>query len=318
MPFPITCTACHKTFSIADDVYERKVKGRVVTIKCKQCQSGIRVDGTKDVPLASASGSVRPPAAATAARPPSVAPPPQAPAPQAPSSAEATPVVGGAQLAPAAKAEALPVRTVAVPSGLPKIAADTAAKAAARKSEPEIGSLLSAGKSEADLAARAAARKSQPDVASLAATPKAVPATSKAQPGNAVQPGNAAPLGQVRKTLPSAGSTPLSAPRQTQPGAGPVVQTAAPTGLTSLGKANAGGLAQRGALRSATNIAGPSAPKAAPMAPANGPAIAAPPVAAPPVAPPLAESPAQSPAPPAAAVPTEMLWAVDYPDGQDC
>jgi hypothetical protein len=46
MPFPITCTACGKMFSIADEIYERKVKGRVVTIKCKQCLAGIRVDDT--------------------------------------------------------------------------------------------------------------------------------------------------------------------------------------------------------------------------------------------------------------------------------
>ncbi|HKO53362.1 MAG TPA: hypothetical protein VJV79_36890, partial [Polyangiaceae bacterium] len=69
MPFPITCTACQKTFSIADDVYERKVKGRVVTIKCKQCQAGIRVDGTADAPVAATSDSARPPPVAEAAAP---------------------------------------------------------------------------------------------------------------------------------------------------------------------------------------------------------------------------------------------------------
>src|SRR4051812_31708433 len=66
MPFPITCTACQKTFSIADDVYERKVKGRVVTIKCKQCQAGIRVDGTSGGAVAALSDSVRPPPVAEA------------------------------------------------------------------------------------------------------------------------------------------------------------------------------------------------------------------------------------------------------------
>ncbi|MEP7053529.1 MAG: GYF domain-containing protein, partial [Pseudomonadota bacterium] len=64
MPFSITCAACQKTFSIADDVYERKVKDRVVTIKCKQCHAGIRVDGTKETPVFSLSESVRPPAVA--------------------------------------------------------------------------------------------------------------------------------------------------------------------------------------------------------------------------------------------------------------
>ena len=47
MPLPVTCPACGKSFSIADDVFEQKIKGRVVTVKCKQCQAPIRVDGTR-------------------------------------------------------------------------------------------------------------------------------------------------------------------------------------------------------------------------------------------------------------------------------
>jgi GYF domain 2 len=58
MSFPITCTACHKTFTISDEIFEKKVAGRVVTIKCKSCSAGIRVDGTKG------GGSVAPPAPA--------------------------------------------------------------------------------------------------------------------------------------------------------------------------------------------------------------------------------------------------------------
>src|SRR6185369_10344391 len=114
MPFPITCTACLKTFSIADDVYERKVKGRVVTIKCKQCQAGIRVDGTSDSPLAAISDSARPPPVAEAAAPPQAiveAPPPVtavAPAvsePIAPAAAAAVPAVPAS--APAVSAPAV-------------------------------------------------------------------------------------------------------------------------------------------------------------------------------------------------------------------
>src|SRR5262249_11363334 len=47
MAFGVTCPTCGKAFSVTDEIYERKVKGRVVTIKCKQCQAGIRVDATK-------------------------------------------------------------------------------------------------------------------------------------------------------------------------------------------------------------------------------------------------------------------------------
>ena len=46
MAFPVTCPACGKAFQLADDIYERKVAGKVVSIKCKQCHSGIRVDAT--------------------------------------------------------------------------------------------------------------------------------------------------------------------------------------------------------------------------------------------------------------------------------
>ena len=37
MAFGVTCPTCGKAFSITDEIYQRKVSGRVVTIKCKQC-----------------------------------------------------------------------------------------------------------------------------------------------------------------------------------------------------------------------------------------------------------------------------------------
>jgi len=67
MSFPITCTACHKTFTISDEIYEKKVAGRVVTIKCKSCSQGIRIDGTRK-------GSVPAPAVAAPAEAAPVAP----------------------------------------------------------------------------------------------------------------------------------------------------------------------------------------------------------------------------------------------------
>jgi hypothetical protein len=48
--FPIKCGDCKKSFSISDEVYNRKVRGKLVTIKCKSCGSAIRVDGTKPKP----------------------------------------------------------------------------------------------------------------------------------------------------------------------------------------------------------------------------------------------------------------------------
>ena len=47
MAFPVTCPACGKAFQLAAEIYERKVAGKVVSIKCKQCQAGIRVDATE-------------------------------------------------------------------------------------------------------------------------------------------------------------------------------------------------------------------------------------------------------------------------------
>ena len=47
MSFSVTCPACGKSFQLAEEIYERKVAGKVVSIKCKQCQAGIRIDATK-------------------------------------------------------------------------------------------------------------------------------------------------------------------------------------------------------------------------------------------------------------------------------
>jgi hypothetical protein len=69
MSFPITCTACHKTFTISDEIYEKKVAGRVVTIKCKSCSQGIRVDGTKGASQAPPAPAAAPEPAAPAAAP---------------------------------------------------------------------------------------------------------------------------------------------------------------------------------------------------------------------------------------------------------
>ncbi|MEO7037533.1 MAG: GYF domain-containing protein [Polyangiaceae bacterium] len=128
MPFPITCAACQKAFSIADDVYERKVKGRVVTIKCKQCQAGIRVDGTKETPVFSLADDVRPQPVAAAAPAPAVAEPelPSEPATTRATVPKAEPLLVVPKLAPAAAAaKAAPVANAA-----PKAAPVAAVKAA--------------------------------------------------------------------------------------------------------------------------------------------------------------------------------------------
>jgi hypothetical protein len=116
MSFPITCTACNKTFTISDEIFEKKVAGRVVTIKCKSCGQGIRVDGTKGgtvgAPAAPAPAAPAPaPAAAPEPAPAAAAPAPAAEAPAAaPVAAAPTPAAP-----PAAPAE--PLWAVDYPDG---------------------------------------------------------------------------------------------------------------------------------------------------------------------------------------------------------
>ena len=45
MPHPVTCGACHATFLIPDEVWDKRVHGQVATLKCRQCKAPIEVDG---------------------------------------------------------------------------------------------------------------------------------------------------------------------------------------------------------------------------------------------------------------------------------
>ncbi len=57
MAYGVRCGECDAKFALSDELFARKVKGRVVTVRCKQCQSDITVDG---VELASTPLSGRP------------------------------------------------------------------------------------------------------------------------------------------------------------------------------------------------------------------------------------------------------------------
>ena len=46
MAFEVHCGKCSARFTLPDDLYDRKVKGRVVTVRCKRCGADISVDGT--------------------------------------------------------------------------------------------------------------------------------------------------------------------------------------------------------------------------------------------------------------------------------
>jgi hypothetical protein len=56
MPFRVTCATCGTRFALGDDLYERKIKNRIVTIRCRSCSSDISVDG-----VALAAGAAEPP-----------------------------------------------------------------------------------------------------------------------------------------------------------------------------------------------------------------------------------------------------------------
>jgi hypothetical protein len=175
MPFPITCAACHKTFSIADDVFERKVKGRVVTIKCKQCQAGIRVDGTKDTPLFSVSDSVHPPPVAPAPVAPAVPAVPEVAAPAAPMPTPAA-VTAPAPAVPAAANAA----AFAAPKQEPKATAVAARKAAPAPAATKAAAATSVAKAEPAVAPRAPLAAKAPAAAVTPKAPAAAVAVAKA------------------------------------------------------------------------------------------------------------------------------------------
>ncbi len=50
MSHAVKCPACGAKFALPEDLYDRKVKGRVVTVRCKHCQGNITVDGTSSPP----------------------------------------------------------------------------------------------------------------------------------------------------------------------------------------------------------------------------------------------------------------------------
>lgn len=288
MPFPITCTACQKTFSIADDVFERKVKGRVVTIKCKQCQAGIRVDGTKDTPVFSAA---------------------DAPAP-APAMVSAAPAV--AEVAP----PAAPALAAEAPAPPPVALVPTAASEA-----PAAAPVAAVAAKAATTVSTVAATKAAP------ATKAAVPATVKAHAAVATPAASTAATAKLAPAAVAAKAAPAPAatPKAATPALGP---KAAPAAASGAGKATATPIAARAPLGAARAPMG-SAPRVPLTSAAKQPATALTPKAAPsPVAALAAAPPVTAPAPvtpapapvampePPTTVP-ELLWAVDYPDGQD-
>src|SRR5690242_11133879 len=55
MATTVTCDACGRLFAIPDELYDKRVRGRVAGIACRGCGNRIRVDGT--VPPAATSST---------------------------------------------------------------------------------------------------------------------------------------------------------------------------------------------------------------------------------------------------------------------
>jgi hypothetical protein len=53
MPFTVSCAACDSRFLLGDDLFRRKVSGKVVTVKCRNCNAEISVDATEPETLPS-------------------------------------------------------------------------------------------------------------------------------------------------------------------------------------------------------------------------------------------------------------------------
>ena len=66
MAVTVTCEACGRLFAIPDDLYEKRVRGRIAGIACRGCGNRIRVDGTVPPPTTTSTA----PAAPDIPRPP--------------------------------------------------------------------------------------------------------------------------------------------------------------------------------------------------------------------------------------------------------
>lgn len=47
MPFAVSCRSCGARFSVADELYQKRFAGRIVTVRCKHCQASIRLDASE-------------------------------------------------------------------------------------------------------------------------------------------------------------------------------------------------------------------------------------------------------------------------------
>ena len=68
MAVVVVCTSCGKRLSIPEALYEKKVRGRVVSITCKVCGNPVKVDGTVPPPASGVPKAVEVPKSARVPR----------------------------------------------------------------------------------------------------------------------------------------------------------------------------------------------------------------------------------------------------------
>ncbi|MCC6217504.1 MAG: DUF4339 domain-containing protein [Polyangiaceae bacterium] len=56
MAHPVGCSACGATFQLSDELYQRRFRGRTVTLRCRKCSASITVDATAEGPPSDTSG----------------------------------------------------------------------------------------------------------------------------------------------------------------------------------------------------------------------------------------------------------------------
>jgi hypothetical protein len=195
MPFPISCGACGATFNIPDDIYERRVAGRVVNIRCKQCKTDILVDGT---------------ARALSRPPPPVDQSPR-PAPQTP----AAPVAEQVRAEPSAATTGLDSGAFAgsqraSPSPLQASGAAGAALAQIREESvrPAPGTSEASGPAQTDTAHLGSPRAGVP----LAETASAAVTSSAGVPRRAESHAEESPLNEQSRQAPEEHAAPKVAP----------------------------------------------------------------------------------------------------------
>ncbi|MES1186385.1 MAG: MJ0042-type zinc finger domain-containing protein [Myxococcales bacterium] len=104
MAFAVVCKSCRARFLLNDDLLRRKVAGRVVTVRCRQCHATIEVDASDLDPKAVADAKAVPEAEKTAA--PKPAPKALKPTPSPPRPAAKSTLMGiGSPARPAAATE---------------------------------------------------------------------------------------------------------------------------------------------------------------------------------------------------------------------